>query len=1100
MSTTTAEPTAAGAGDRNPFAQLVHGAVSLLKPLASLRLTVALFVLSVLLVFFGTLAQMHNGIWTVVDQYFWSWFVWVDGQLLLDFGKVFFWLSPGLNVLTFTVPAPLQSTFGTTVPLGFPLPAGKLLGLLMLINLTAAHAVRFKLTWKRAGVWVLHAGLVLLFVGEAGTRLGQVEQRMKINEGQSSNYAFDTRHYELAFVDRSDPAVDHVTVVPASLLQRAYRSKERVSDPALPVDFDVTDYMVNSELADPVAGSNPATAGVGLETGVQPKSEVNGVDQTQTIDAPAAYVRLYKKGTDEPIGTYLVSIWFDLMKNVPRQTVEAGGKPYDLSLRFTRYYKPFSLHLIDFRFDRYIGTEKAKNYSSHLRLIDPERGEDRDVLISMNDPLRYRGETFYQSSFDAETEKTTELQVVRNPVWWMPYLACSLVIGGMLIHFGYYLIRFLMRTLLGSKTPAGAAPAVRAAARPRLTWGNVLVPWAVFALLVLSYVPYLKGTTPSTKLDLGAVARIPVVKDGRVKPLDTVARVDMRLMTHSEQFKDNDGKLRPAIQWFLDAASSTSQAPGHAPEYKLFRIDNDQVRNLLGLKPRAGFRYSLKEIISEPENYKSLREAVVNAKKVPQKERDLFQNKVLELWGHIGTYHEVWQGESPMMLPPGDGREWRAPASAEDQVQRATLRAIAQQLGFMPTSREALLKVIQDMPQEERIKLSEAVDKARNEALEQDEAAAAWRGVLEAYRGGDQGKLNAAVAKFQSIDAESVPAGDVRRARFETFLNGFAPFFHCLVLYAIVGLLCLAGWISAALKPGLGEGFRRTAFWVMFGTFLLHTFALFSRMYLMDRPLVFVTNLYSSAIFIGWASVALGLIVERLFPIGLGNLIGAVLGFATTVIAHNLAASGDTLEMMVAVLDTNFWLATHVTCVTLGYSATYVAGLVGLVYLFLGIFTNVLKKPVAVGSSDRPTELGRLIGQVMYGIVCLATLLSFTGTVLGGIWADQSWGRFWGWDPKENGAILIVVWNALILHARWAGLVKDRGTAVLTLVGNMITTWSWFGTNQLSVGLHNYGFSKTLAEGCAYTWIMLTSVIAAVVGWMLYERYLAPRPVPGRGK
>ena len=273
-------------------------------------------------------------------------------------------------------------------------------------------------------------------------------------------------------------------------------------------------------------------------------------------------------------------------------------------------------------------------------------------------------------------------------------------------------------------------------------------------------------------------------------------------------------------------------------------------------------------------------------------------------------------------------------------------------------------------------------------------------------------------------------------------------------------------------------------------TLAAHTFTLFARMYLMDRPLVFVTNLYSSAVFIGWAGVMAGLLVERLFPLGLGNLVAACMGAATASIAHMLAASGDTLEMMRAVLDTNFWLATHVTTIALGYSATYLAAAFGLAYVGLSLLPKAVGvgRPVTVGrgAAARPMELGRVIGQIIYGVVCAATLLSFVGTVLGGIWADQSWGRFWGWDPKENGAVLIVLWNALILHARWCGLVRDRGTAVLTLVGAMITTWSWFGTNQLGVGLHAYGFSKELAVGCRWAWVGLG--VAAVGGLVPWHR------------
>ena len=125
-----------------------------------------------------------------------------------------------------------------------------------------------------------------------------------------------------------------------------------------------------------------------------------------------------------------------------------------------------------------------------------------------------------------------------------------------------------------------------------------------------------------------------------------------------------------------------------------------------------------------------------------------------------------------------------------------------------------------------------------------------------------------------------------------------------------------------------------------------------------------------------------------------------------------------------------------------------------------------------------------------------STLLSFVGTVLGGIWADQSWGRFWGWDPKENGAVMIVIWNALILHARWAGIVKHRGVAVLSIIGNMITAWSWFGTNQLGVGLHAYGFNKELADGVRVFWIsqmMLIALGLVPMKWWLSSRALGTR-------
>ena len=187
------------------------------------------------------------------------------------------------------------------------------------------------------------------------------------------------------------------------------------------------------------------------------------------------------------------------------------------------------------------------------------------------------------------------------------------------------------------------------------------------------------------------------------------------------------------------------------------------------------------------------------------------------------------------------------------------------------------------------------------------------------------------------------------------------------------------------------------------------------------------------------------------------------------------------MEMLQAVLDTNAWLATHVVIITLGYAATFVAGFLALLYILLGAFTSIL-------TSDQGKSLVRMV----YGTICFATLLSFVGTILGGIWADQSWGRFWGWDPKENGALLIVLWNALILHARWGGMIRARGLMVMAVFGNVVTAFSWFGVNLLEVGLHSYGFM----EG-SFQWLIafcLSQLIIMSVGcffpqkyWRLYE-------------
>jgi ABC-type transport system involved in cytochrome c biogenesis permease subunit len=283
--------------------------------------------------------------------------------------------------------------------------------------------------------------------------------------------------------------------------------------------------------------------------------------------------------------------------------------------------------------------------------------------------------------------------------------------------------------------------------------------------------------------------------------------------------------------------------------------------------------------------------------------------------------------------------------------------------------------------------------------------------------------FNAALRDLRTQLMSSQPQA-INRARAEQFFNQMEPFYNAMVMYVLAGLLVLFYWFN------LAETLRRSAVWLLWLAFAIHTTGLVYRMVLEGRPPV--TNLYSSAIFIGWGGCLLGLILEKFHKNGIGAIVAAGIGFITLIIAHHLALGGDTMEMMRAVLDTNFWLATHVVAVTVGYASTFVAGFLGLLYVILGVFTP------------------------------------FVGTVLGGIWADQSWGRFWGWDPKENGALIIVLWNALILHLRWGGLIRDRGLANCAIFGNIVTAWSWFGVNMLGIGLHSYGFTEA-----AFKWLVL---------------------------
>jgi ABC-type transport system involved in cytochrome c biogenesis permease subunit len=329
------------------------------------------------------------------------------------------------------------------------------------------------------------------------------------------------------------------------------------------------------------------------------------------------------------------------------------------------------------------------------------------------------------------------------------------------------------------------------------------------------------------------------------------------------------------------------------------------------------------------------------------------------------------------------------------------------------------------------------VEYARGNVSAFNQQLAEYRRVLEQY----EHNLAAATPKLKAEGHKASELYTQAKSRFEVFYNQFSPFYYCAALYVVAFVLGAASWLTWA------EPLRRASMWLLWFTLALHTLALVGRIYISGRPPV--TNLYSSAIFIGWGAVLLGMVFESIYRLGLGNIVAAVSGFLTLLVAHFLSLDGDTVIVMVPVLDTQFWLATHVVCITLGYTTTYVAGLLGVLYILLAHVFTVL-------NDDQRRELTRMT----YGALCFAILFSFVGTVLGGLWGDDSWGRFWGWDPKENGALIIVLYNALVLHARWGGLVKSRGLANLAVGGNIVVTWSWFGVNMLGEGLHAYGASE----------------------------------------
>jgi hypothetical protein len=317
----------------------------------------------------------------------------------------------------------------------------------MLVNLLAAHAVRFKLAWNRAGIILIHIGIIIMMLGEFLTYLYANEGLMIIPNGRTVNYVVDQRHVEFAVVRTIDDKKDEVATVPGKMLVPG----AKIHDIRLPFDVEVIDYMVNSTLRDVKRGNvNRATRGRGVHEIAEAMPEVSGVDPRQRHDMPSAYVRLTRNGKEE--GVWLLSVLYSEIFLNSVQTITIDGETYKIALRYKQTPRDFNVHLYKVTQDFYPGTETPKDYRSYIRLTDAANQVDKEVEIYMNAPMFYRGESFYQSGVDDDerTRKTkgTILQVVKNPGWLMPYLSCLIVGVGLLMHFGLILYKFLDRRVI----------------------------------------------------------------------------------------------------------------------------------------------------------------------------------------------------------------------------------------------------------------------------------------------------------------------------------------------------------------------------------------------------------------------------------------------------------------------------------------------------------------------------------------------------------------------------------------------------------------------------------------------------------------------------
>ena len=581
--------------------------------------------------------------------------------------------------------------------------------------------------------------------------------------------------------------------------------------------------------------------------------------------------------------------------------------------------------------------------------------------------------------------------------------------------------------------------------------------------------------TPWEKDTVKMIESLPVLDGGRVKPLSTYAGFDMLTLHGARSMKivGKDGKkikLKPT-EWMMD----TLFRPELAVELPTFRIDNSKVLEAIGVKEKGRRdRYSYSELEGHRDQ---LIELAKSYEPIEKAKRDPVQSQTIDLAYSIRNYESLlgyFGFARNGIILRGSGKD-----GAADQ--RSDLSAV---MSSAPVLRDEIAKAQKEGGQiDGRLQdlLQQVLDAANSSKFSlfmlppKTASDKAWLPAGEAIMGvmtmqskdpetaikdikvletgvrslyDSEEKFRKGFGEFKSlIDKRVESRGELKHIAMEVSYYQRDWFLNALVFF-IIGWLCALGmWGLGSSRAGKILAWATLGFTILGGIYCV--IAIVTRCLIMERPPV--GNLYDTVIFIGTSLVFLALLVEwmtrRHFALGLAPILGTTLMLLGRL--YEVGDASDHMDPLPAVLISNFWLSTHVITITLGYAA--------------GLFTAVLSAAYIImrglNLDGGNKDLRRSLTKAVYGCICFTVFLSLVGTVLGGIWANYSWGRFWGWDPKENGALMIVLWTLAILHARLGGIIKEWGLHLCSLFTAIIVGFSWWHVNFLGVGLHNYGFT-----------------------------------------
>ncbi|WP_413561150.1 cytochrome c biogenesis protein [Bdellovibrio sp. HCB209] len=456
---------------------------------------------------------------------------------------------------------------------------------------------------------------------------------------------------------------------------------------------------------------------------------------------------------------------------------------------------------------------------------------------------------------------------------------------------------------------------------------------------------------------------------------------------------------------------------------KIFEVRNHQV--LEAMKLPKDQRYFNGQELFGSDRFGLLRQELQAKRETKEKLNPYFQ-ALQRLENQYFVFQEVAAGRMLKVLPPKEGDSWVAVADLPEAFQQKFVGITTAFVGYIGQV-------------------------AQNSSAAEVNAAAT--------------KLDEAILDFEAAARTENPAiyDHAQKVKAEVHYNDFHPFRWAYVLYILAAIVLLLVW---ALSK---ESLVKTA-WVFIALgFILHTYGFGLRMYIMERAPV--SNMYETVIWVSWGTILFAGILELIYKFRSILFAGTLVAAFSLVIADFAPAVLDpTLQPLEPVLRSNYWLTIHVMTITISYAAFFLAfglGDLGLFYYLRG--------------EEKHHEKIRAIVTAIYRSMQIGVAFLAPGIILGGIWADYSWGRFWGWDPKETWALIALLGYLAVLHARYAGMIKNFGMVVTAIITFSLVIMAWYGVNfVLGAGLHSYGFG---AGGVEY-------VSAFVAAHMLFALYV----------